>query len=349
MAEGKARIGLVGAGWWACFYTIPELQKLPDVELAAVCRPEAGELAKVQEKFGVPQAYQDHAELLAKADVDGVVVASPHVLHFEHADAALRAGKHVVVEKPLCTKAADARALEETAAARGLQVMVPCGWNFKPWTREAKKMVAAGRIGEVRHMAVQMASALDDLFAGAPMLETAEHMYRPPPSTWADPARAGGYGWGQLSHVLALAMHICDLQPRRVRGAAVRSPAGVDYYDAATVEFDGGATAAVSGAATMPKDKGFKLELRLFGTEGLLILDIEHERLEIQRLDGEHVANLMAPGDGAYACVEPYAKLAAYCRGESPENDSPATANRRVVEILDAMYRSFASGAAEEV
>lgn len=350
MADEKTvRLGLIGAGWWACFYTIPELLKLPGVELIAVCRPEEDELAKVKEQFKIPQAYQDYKQLLAEAEVDGVVVASPHVLHFEHASAALEAGKHVVIEKPLCTSAADARKLEQLAADRKLQIMVPCGWNFKPWTRRAKQLVADGAVGEVRHMIVQMASALDDLFAGQPMLETAEHMYRPPPSTWADPKRAGGYGWGQLSHVLALAMHITDLQPRRVRGSAVRSDAGVDYYDAAVVDFDGGATASVSGAATMPKDKGFKLELRLFGSEGVLILDIEHERLEVQRLDGEHVANQMEPGDGAYACVEPYAKLAAYCRGDSPVNDSPATANRRVVEILDAMYRSFASGTAEEV
>ncbi len=347
--SNPARIGLIGAGWWACFYTIPELQKLAAADLVAVCRPEADELAKVKQQFGIPQAFQDYRRMLDEAELAGVVVASPHVSHFEHASAALEAGMHVVVEKPMCTSAADARALEQLALSRGLQLMVPCGWNFKPWTRRARQLVAEGAIGAIEHMAVQMASALEDLFAGKPMIETAEHMYRPPPSTWADPQRAGGYGWGQLSHALALAMHISDLQPAEVSAATVLSAAGVDYYDAAVVRFDGGATAAVTGAATMPKDKGFKLELRLFGTEGVLVLDIEHERLEVFRRDGKHIANCMEAGDGAYACVEPYAKLAAYCSGQQPENDSPPTANRRVVEIIDAMYRSAASGQAERV
>ena len=48
-----------------------------------------------------------------------------------------------------------------------------------------------------------MSSALMDLFGGEPMVETEKHMYRPHSSTWADPNRAGGYGWGQLSHALA--------------------------------------------------------------------------------------------------------------------------------------------------
>ena len=75
-------------------------------------------------------------------------------------------------------------------------------------------------------------------------------MFRPPPSTWADPRRAGGYGWGQLVHALGLLFRIADLEPTRVFALTGKSPTGVDYYDAAVVQFANGATASVSGSAT---------------------------------------------------------------------------------------------------
>ena len=138
-------------------------------------------------------------------------------------------------------------------------------------------------ISLIQHVVLQMASALEDLFAGEPMKETEGHMFRPPPSTWADPARAGGYGWGQLVHALGLLFRIADLEPSRVFAMTGKSPAGVDYYDAVVVRFANGATAAVSGSATSPKHRGNQIDLRIFGSEGVLLLDIERERLEVRR------------------------------------------------------------------
>jgi predicted dehydrogenase len=141
---------------------------------------------------------------------------------------------------PLTTTAADARDLIAKADAAGKQLIVPYGWNFKGWADEARALVANGEIGRIEHVVLQMASALEDLFAGQPMKETEGHMFRPPPSTWADPARAGGYGWGQLVHALGLLFRIADLEPSRVFAITGKSPTGVDYYDAAVVQFANG-------------------------------------------------------------------------------------------------------------
>ena len=116
----------------------------------------------------------------------------------------------------MATTAADARAIVAAAAKAGKQVLIPCGYNFTDYTATAARVVEEGRIGEVKHIVCQMSSALEDFFAGQPMLETAEHMYRPPASTWADPKKAGGYGWGPA---LASA---CLGFPRRRRQAAKR-------------------------------------------------------------------------------------------------------------------------------
>jgi predicted dehydrogenase len=344
---GKARIGVIGAGWWAVVNHIPVLQRLPDCEVVAVNRLGKSELAEVQTTFGIAHGFEDYRAMLDTVPMDGVVVSSPHVLHFEHARAALEKGCHVLVEKPLSTDAADARALVERAAAAGREIIVAYGWNFKPWVEEARRLAAG--VGRIEHVVLQMANALEDLFAGQPMKETEGAMFRPPPSTWADPKRAGGFGWGQLVHALGLFSRIADLAPAEVFAMTGQSPAGVDYYDAAVVRFANGATGSLSGAATLPKGRPVQIDLRIFGAEGMLVLDIERERLELRRRDGRDSVVPLKPGDGAYTCDDPLRALVDLCLGRSVLNGAPGLVGQRAVEVLDALYRSAASGRMERV
>jgi len=181
------------------------------------------------------------------------------------------------------------------------------------------------------------------------MRETEGHMFRPPPSTWADPAAAGGYGWGQLVHALGLLFRIADLQPQSVFSLVGRSPAGVDFYDAACVRFTDGATASVSGAATVPKHRGFQLDVKLFGSEGMLLLDIERARLELRRRDTRDIIETLTEADTAYACTAPLDVLVDICLGRPTVNAAPGEVGMRAVEVLDALYRSAASGRMEDV
>ena len=345
----KARIGVIGAGWWAAHNHIPALEANGDCEIVAVNRLGPAELEALRNKFEIEHAFEDYREMLERVPMDGVIIASPHVLHYEHAIAALDKGCHLMVEKPLTTNAADARDLIARAEARGKQIVVPYGWNFKPWTDRARELIGRGEIGRIEHIALQMASGLDDLFAGQPMKETESHMFRPLASTWSDPKRAGGYGWGQLVHALGLLFRIADLEPASVFALTGRSPTGVDYYDAAAVRFVGGATASLSGAATVPKHRGFQIDLRMFGSEGMLLLDIERERLEVRRRDGRDTIVEMAPGDGGYSCEQPIDTLVDICLGRCAENPSPGFVGMRAVEVLDALYRSAESGRLETV
>jgi predicted dinucleotide-utilizing enzyme len=107
----RARIGVIGAGWWVTENHLPILEKREDVELVAICRRNRTELERVKERFGFKLATDDYGELL-DAPLDGVMVTSPHHLHFEHARAALKKGLHVLVEKPLATRDPDPPRLE---------------------------------------------------------------------------------------------------------------------------------------------------------------------------------------------------------------------------------------------
>jgi predicted dehydrogenase len=306
-------------------------------------------IARVQERFGIEGGYTDAVAMLAAEDLGAVVVASPHVWHAEHALLAVSKGLPVLVEKPMATTAIDARRLADAASARGVPVMIPHGWNFLPMMDAAHRIVAEGRIGEVRHVCAQMASALADLFAGEPMAETTGALFRPPPSTWADPARAGGYGWGQLSHLLGALFRLIDLDPDDVYARTGLSPARVDYYDAAVLTLSNGATVVLSGAGTVPKARGFQVDLRLFGTEGMMLLDFERPRLEVVRHDGEVYVEPFSPGAADYDVASPARRLVDLALGRPVVNPADGTVGLRATLVLDAMYRSAVSGRPERV
>jgi predicted dehydrogenase len=345
-----ARIGIIGAGWWAALNHIPLVQAHPQATLVGVSRLGGPELQHLLTTFKIPYGHQNVATLLADVAMDGVIIASPHTLHAEHTMMALAAGCHVLVEKPAATSAAGARRMQAEAARRGLGLIVPHAWNFRPFAATARAWVRDGRIGEIRHVVCQMASPLADLFAGEPMAETAEHLFRPPPSTWATPGAAGGYGWGQLTHALGLLAFVSDALPvAEVSALTGLSPAGVDYYDAALLRFASGGTGVISGAATVPKGSPFQLDIRLFGTEGMVLLDTERARLSLRRHDGDGDDLVIAPGDGLPEGTGPVHRFIDLCLGRLSPADVRPWGGTTDVEILDAFYRSAASGRAEAV
>lgn len=339
-----ARIGVVGIGWWATVNHIPTIRDCKEAEVVAICDLETERLRLAGEAFGIPARYRDLDEMLAREELDGVMISTPHTAHTSPAIAALRAGCHVLVEKPMATSEADGRAIAAASLAAGRQVLVPTGMNFTSFTAKAADWIRSGRIGEVRHAVCQMGSALEDLFAGEPMMETAGEMFRPPSSTWADPKRAGGYGWGQMSHSLAWLIHVADLKFESVYCLDGKSKSGVDYYDAACARATNGATIAMSGSATVPKHKGMHMDIRIFGTEGMILFDNERARLTLSRLDGTEEAVAISQAEADYDGALPVRVFARLCAGEEVVNASDAECGARVTEALDAMYRSAATG-----
>jgi len=339
-----ARIGVVGIGWWATFNHIPTIEDCPEAQVVAICDLDRGRLDAAGDRFGIAARHTDLGAMLANERLDGVMISTPHTAHTAPAVAALQAGCHVLVEKPMATRAADGRAIADAAAKAGREVLVPTGANFTAYTARAAEWVRAGRIGQVRHAICQMGSALEDLFAGEPMLETADHMFRPPASTWADPARAGGYGWGQMSHSLAWLIHVADLRFDSVYCLDGKSKSGVDYYDAACARATNGATIALSGSSTTPKHRGMHMDIRIYGTEGMILFDNERARLLLSRLDGTDEDFAISPQEAEYDGTLPVRVFARLCAGHDVVNASDGECGARVTEALDAMYRSAATG-----
>ncbi|MDB5076538.1 MAG: Oxidoreductase domain protein, partial [Chloroflexi bacterium] len=125
--------------------------------------------------------------------------------------------------------------------------------------------------------------------------------------------------------------------------------AQVDLYNVMSVNFEGGAIGAISGAGSVPDGGPFQLDIRIFGDQGNLLLDVERERVELQRHDGTITNVPVTPGEGAYACDGPPNRFVDLILGKSDRNDSPGEVAARAVELLDAAYRSARSHAVERV
>ena len=164
----QARIGVIGAGWWASQFHIPSLQAYDRANLVAVADPDASKLTATTDHYGITETYADYNELLGSGTVDGVVIAVPHVFHYEIAKAALDAGIHVLVEKPMVLTAADARDLVETADANNLHLMVGTTYQFTRNARQAQEIVQSGKIGTPLFVSGLFASMVESYYRGKP-------------------------------------------------------------------------------------------------------------------------------------------------------------------------------------
>jgi predicted dehydrogenase len=103
------------------------------------------------ERFGIPEVVTDYRTLLGRADIDVVSIALPNYLHAGVALDALRAGKHVMLDKPMATNARDAAKLVAEARKRGVLFMVGQNFRFNWETQTARQVVESGSLGEVYH------------------------------------------------------------------------------------------------------------------------------------------------------------------------------------------------------
>ncbi|THA26365.1 Gfo/Idh/MocA family oxidoreductase [Streptomyces sp. RKND-216] len=139
-------VGVLGAADIAWRNALPAVQRCDELRLVAVASRSAGKAGRFADRFGC-EAVDSYSRLLERDDVEAVYVPLPNALHEEWAEAALRAGKHVLVEKSLTVDAEAARRLAGLAEARGLAFMENFTFLCHPQHDEVRKLVADGAIG----------------------------------------------------------------------------------------------------------------------------------------------------------------------------------------------------------
>lgn len=352
MAE-KLRLGVIGAGSWTVSSHLPNFAKRRDeVEFVGVCRKGPELLRKIKDDWGFAVASEDYRDVL-DAGVDICLVGSPVGLHYEHAKAALEAGAHVLCEKPFTIDPAQAWELAALAERGGRHLLLSYGWNYRPMVREAKRIMDETGVGRIEQVMIAMSSVTRELLSNTGDYPGASPEAIPEQSTWTDPSiSGGGYGQAQLTHALGFALWLTGLRGEEAF-ALMSAPldAPVELHDAIALRFEGGAIGTLSGGSCHLGSGGNKhqLELRAIGSEGQIHVDLEREILWLYRGPGEDLRVPLDENAGLYDCDGPPATLVDLALGRDVENCSPAELGARTVEILDAAYRSAASGQLERV
>ncbi|HVJ17032.1 MAG TPA: Gfo/Idh/MocA family oxidoreductase [Polyangiaceae bacterium] len=345
MVSTKIRLGIVGAGQIGHF-ACDEIGKHPDAAVVAAADVHPERLRELADKFGITRRYQDPEALFADADVDGVYIATPNVYHAPLALAALRQGKHVILEKPFAMNGAEAEAVIACAAEHKRVFTVGMNQRFRPDSQKVRELVLRGDLGNVYH-----AKAFWLRRAGIPKL-----------GTWFGKKElAGGGSLLDIGvHLLDLALYLMgrfdpisvsgqtysEFGPRGLGeggwGYSDRSETGFDVDDFATalIKFQGGATLTLDASWALHQSERDRMNVVLHGTEGGASC---------------YPAELYRAGKGGYEVVQNVDVPTPFPHGNRFHNfinvllgrEEPCATPEQalcVQRILDAIYQSSQTG-----
>jgi predicted dehydrogenase len=148
VADSPVRWGILGTGGIAGTF-VTDLRLAASGVAVAVGSRSQGSADRFADRFGIANRHGSYASLVADPDVDVIYVATPHPMHRDNAILALRAGKHVLVEKPFTMNAAEAREIAAVARERGLFAMEAMWTRFLPDVAVIRDWLARGVLGDV--------------------------------------------------------------------------------------------------------------------------------------------------------------------------------------------------------
>lgn len=320
----------------------------PAAELVAIADASAERANALAREFHVEKVYTDPAQLLANPDIEAVSIALPNFLHAPTTIAALRAGKHVLLEKPFAMSLSEAEAVVDAAKTSGKIFTVGMNQRFTREAQTVRAICERGELGEIYH-----AKAYWLRRAGAPKF-----------GTWfLHKKRSGG---GAL---LDIGVHMLDLALSLMGNFAVESVSGfsylkfgnrglgeggwgrseaedqlfdVDDFSGGLIRLAGGATVELNVSWIRHQAEADRHNVELFGTEGgASVYPVQIYQFQ--------------PGGGGYRILEPKVVASRYehCNrhynwidailGEAPLEASLEQA-LAVQRILDALYESAARG-----
>jgi predicted dehydrogenase len=339
------RAAIIGTGFMASVHTEALRRIGVDVLGAAGSSPERGR--QQAEALGLPTGYPSYQDLLADDRVDVVHVCSPNHLHHEHALGALRAGKHVVCEKPLAMNATEAAELSAVAKASGLVNAVCFMTRFYPQCQEARRRVQSGEIGDVRlltgtYLQDWLANETDWNWRLDPRLGGALRAVGDIGSHWLDLA-----GFVSGRRIEAVMADLTTVLPTRLRPVAASvatfeapvdgpaEPVSIDTEDVAGVliRFEGGSRGVLVLSQVSPGRKNYQT-LEVSGSKSSLRWCAEEpEQLWIGHRDEPNQILMRGAVPGS-----PVATAGDYPAGHVQGFPDTVTAMHR------AVYRAVAAG-----
>jgi predicted dehydrogenase len=289
MAEAELRIGVIGAGRWANMAHLPAWKRDPRCKLVAVCDVDGELAAKAARAYEIPSSTGDAHELLANDDIDVIDVVTGDHSHFELTMAALEAGKHVLVEKPVAHDFRDTLRARDLAAERGLKTKVGFTFRYSPAVRYMKELIDEGWVGTP-----YIYNAYEQ---NSQWIDPQTPLRQVPTDVDANRIRVSsleGYGapvidlghWFMEADLTSVVGVLRNFVPERmIRETGTMMRANIDDGDIFIGEFEGGAICSVqSSFVTVGNYPG--IEVRVYGSEGALIARLVEEFGVMETLRG---------------------------------------------------------------
>ena len=259
----KVRFGIIGCGMIAQFHA-KSILEIEGAELAAAFDTYAPGVDRFAEQYHV-KAYYDLDAMLKSDEIDAVSICTPSGLHTAQAIAAMKAGKHVVCEKPMSLTLAEADQLIAAEKETGMKVCIISQYRFAPATQEVKRAIDAGAFGRITHASLSMRYYRNNDYyeSGA---------WR---GTWA--MDGGGALMNQGIHGVDVFRYL--LGPVKTINGLARSltrekngqKLEVEDAAAAVLEFENGALGIIEGSTTCYP--GYPRQIVISGDQGSVVLE----------------------------------------------------------------------------
>ncbi len=315
------RLGILGAAKIAPRAVVQPAHAHPDTVMAAVAARTPARAKRFAERHNIPQVHADYAALIEDPSINAIYNPLPNNLHAEWTIRALRAGKHVLCEKPFAANAAEAQRMADAAVRSGAILMEAFHYRYHPLTLAALEIIDSGQLGEIVHLSATMCIPV----------------YRWWDIRWQYEL-AGGACMDVGCYTVHMLRTLAGEEPEVVRAAAKLYKPRVDRVMQAQLRFPSGINATMH--CSMWSHTLLKLETRIVGTRGELKLVnpfVPHwfNRLELT-VDGKTTRE-RATRRTSYS-YQLDAFVHAIRTGEPPITDpADAVANMRVI---DAIYQA---------
>lgn len=279
----KVKWGVLGTANIAKGCTIPGMLLAEHCELAAVAGRSLEKAQAYQKEFGFQKAYGSYEELLADPEIQAVYIPLPNSLHAEWAIRAMKAGKHVLSEKPMAPDAQTAERMIQASKENGVFLMEAFAYLHSPLMREIKQCIDSGRIGELCYMEAAFTTGSHDLSDIRMRRET-----------------YGGSVYDLGCYCTSLILWMFGREPEKVQAIAEYTPEGIDSVATGILTFSGGAKAVFNCGMCLAPGGG-RLDRMIFhGNKGRIVTDAEYNqagtlRYSLRTENGEEVKTVEAP------------------------------------------------------
>ena len=254
----KVKWGVLGTANIARWATIPGMKLAESCELYAIAGRNLEKAISFANEYGFEKAYGSYDELVNDKDVQAVYIPLPNDIHLKWVKACLKAGKHVLCEKPLALNADEATDMYATASECGVHLMEAYAYLHSPYVESLKNDVTSGIIGDV------------DYIESAFITQGYKEDFR------LHKEFGGGAMYDLGCYCTTMILSLVDSEPDFVKAVAEFSDEGVDWNTAGIIRFENGVRASFNVGMILGQNTNSRFDrLYINGSKGSIRSDVE--------------------------------------------------------------------------